>query len=490
MGRRAEGWRIRRVPEPAGPFQVRFTHDGRRYEFALGTCDPGAATEAAARRYADVVSGRQAAQAKVERSVVDDTPALYLFALWIDAMKNTRAAGTVRTWKVYARTFARTFIVASDFTVAKVDAFVNERLGAALRKTIAKELSALRTFLEWAVKVGHLVDAPTVPRLPRSAAGTRTGTRKERHTAFPRETLERLLAAMPAWSRAKPAKDGEPERRFAVAAYFRVLWETGLRGGTIDRLEVPRHYRVGATSLFVSDDIDKNKFGRKLDLTDGARAALDSVAPTKGVIFGKHDRRRYLDDAAKEIGMSEEDRASLCAYDIRHSRATQLLEATGNLPGVAFIVGHTQVTTTNKYAHGSARAARDVLAATGGFGGSAFRDGSGLATISSAQSETATPEGGGFLTDSVDLRRIELPTSRVRWKGRTQNPPRTGEVGAQNGAALRGVGRRSGIDSGSERGNTLPRLAKAAAVSAVTWSALDAFSYVHDDGSLEAVKTR
>lgn len=488
MGRRAEGWRIRRVPEPNGPFQVRFTHDGRRYEFALGTCDPGAATEAAARRYSDVVSGRHATQAKVERSVHDDTPALHLFALWIDAMKNTRAAGTVRTWKVYARTFARTFVVASDFTAAKVDAFVSERLGAALRKTIAKELSALRTFLEWAVKAGHLVDAPAVPKLPRSAAGTRTGTRKERHTAFPRETLERLLAAMPAWSRAKPARDGKPERRFAVAAYFSVLWETGLRGGTIDRLEAPRHYRVGAAQLFVSDDIDKNKFGRKLDLTDGARAALDSVAPMKGAIFGKHDRRRYLDDAAKEIGMGDEDRASFCAYDIRHSRATQLLEATGNLPGVAFIVGHTQVTTTNKYAHGSARAARDVFAATGGFGGSGSV--SGIASISSAQSETATPEDGGFIGVSVDLRRIELPTSRVRWKGKPQNPPRTGEVGAQNGAALRGVGRRSGIDSGSERGNTLPRLAKAAAVSAVTWSALDAFSYVHDDGSAEAVRTR
>jgi integrase len=48
------------------------------------------------------------------------------------------------------------------------------------------------------------------------------------------------------------------------------------------------------------------------------------------------------------------------AYDLRHARATQWAES-GNLVGVAYLLGHKQITTTNKYAKPNRAAAERVL---------------------------------------------------------------------------------------------------------------------------------
>jgi len=64
------------------------------------------------------------------------------------------------------------------------------------------------------------------------------------------------------------------------------------------------------------------------------------------------------------------ERANFTQYDLRHARITQLAE-TGNLPGVAFIAGHVQASTTSGYIHSNRKAAERTLAIAGATGFSA-----------------------------------------------------------------------------------------------------------------------
>jgi hypothetical protein len=57
------------------------------------------------------------------------------------------------------------------------------------------------------------------------------------------------------------------------------------------------------------------------------------------------------------------------AYDFRHARLTDLVSRSGDLTGVAYLAGHKNVTTTNRYVHPSRRAAERVLAQATGTNG-------------------------------------------------------------------------------------------------------------------------
>jgi integrase len=122
---------------------------------------------------------------------------------------------------------------------------------------------------------------------------------------------------------------------------------------------VPDNYVRGSAVLIITDDIDKARFGRELPLTPPAREALESVCPDRGLIFGEHDYRDQLKKAAWTV-LPPERAATFTAYDLRHARATQWAE-TGNLVGVAYLLGHKQVTTTDKYARPNRNAAEKVL---------------------------------------------------------------------------------------------------------------------------------
>jgi integrase len=113
--------------------------------------------------------------------------------------------------------------------------------------------------------------------------------------------------------------------------------------------------------LRITAGIDKNEYARTLPLTDVARAALDSVCPSEGLIFGKHDYRPQLQKAAKQV-LPPHLAVTFTAYDLRHRCATELA-ATGDLTGAAYLMGHKQVTTLNRYARPEQSAAARVLAA-------------------------------------------------------------------------------------------------------------------------------
>jgi hypothetical protein len=170
--------------------------------------------------------------------------------------------------------------------------------------------------------------------------------------------MEAIIAALPEYATSK--RSG---LRFPVRARFVIAWEYALRPQTLNKLSVPEHYRQGAVDLVISDAIDKNRFGRPLAVSSGARNALDSVIPAKGSIFGAHDFRTLLRKAAHVAGIDAYRADRISDYDFRHSRLTYLGQVTSNLSGVMYIAGHKQPATTARYMRPQRAAADDVLAA-------------------------------------------------------------------------------------------------------------------------------
>lgn len=465
MARVAEGWRIRQRTED-GPYYVRFRHEGQRHEITTNRRDPREAAEEAARVYADVIAGRLTP----EVANAAPQPADEIFAEWLESLTTTHAASTQGLWELYVGThFLEVFKTTADFTEQTVGRYMRARLGVALRETVKKELSALRNFVRWARVEGHLAAPLEIPSIPKSALGKRTGTRKARATELAPEAADALLAVLPEWSSAKGGGRGD---RFPVRAYFTVLWETGLRPSTLQRLEVPTHYRRGEHELRITEAIDKARFERDVPISDTARAALDSVLPEKGLIFGEHDWRGFMNVAGAAARLPPHVADALSPYDLRHARATVWAE-TGNLPGTAFLVGHKKVTTTDRYARPTARAARAVLRAGADSGESVGEPPSRTADPAPVRAESAVFSG-------VRGTRLEL----VRCYPLAPQAPENADIGQIDGV---GQGQEtaenaahpdlSGAPPPNDEGNILPGLAKAAATTIVLADSLDAYAY-------------
>ncbi len=354
MGRHAEGLK---VAWRNGYAYARFTWKKTPYFLATGERDPVRAKAEAERIYADVISGRFR---KVAAAVRSSRPLDEFFAEWLATLEGVLDHETIKTYRVtYVPThflpFFGTFERASD--AAAVDAYARARLRKVKRKTMQKELGALKGFLRWARLEGFIDRLPDWPDLPRSSKGIRSGTQREKAIELSEAQVRAAILSMPILS----ARISKADRhRFVVRPRFVVAYETGLRPATLDGLRVPDHWRPGSNALVIPDELDKARFGRTLTLTPAARAALEATCQvlglTSGLLFGTHDYRTYL----KRAGVP-----GLAAYDFRHARGTHLLDRGATLTGAGYQLGHTQQTTTAKYVHAT-RAAGDAALAVGG----------------------------------------------------------------------------------------------------------------------------
>ncbi len=71
--------------------------------------------------------------------------------------------------------------------------------------------------------------------------------------------------------------------------------------------------------------------------------------------------RHALKKAALAAKLPEDVVRWISNHDFRHSRTTCLLDRGASLTGVAYLVGHQQVTTTNRDAYASRDAAEEAL---------------------------------------------------------------------------------------------------------------------------------
>ncbi len=283
-------------------------------------------------------------------SPLDEVGAEWLAAIGYDS----------EPWVLYLRHWWRHFgTVGALVAEGGIEKYWATRLGVVKRGTVEKETGAMKDLLAW-LKENEYLGAPVeVPKLPTKTRKVNQGVpyhvrRRGKATELSAEQARAIIAELPEWSKREPS--------FPVRARFELMLETGLRPRTLSLLTVPRHYHQGSETLLITADIDKNEFERRVPLTDAARAALDSVCPKAGAIFGKHDFRTLLEKAAEAAKLPEHLAATFCAYDLKHRAATEMA-STGDLPGAAFLMGWTQVTTANKYAHPERAAAERVLGA-------------------------------------------------------------------------------------------------------------------------------
>lgn len=350
MGRHAESWKLHKPRKAGGNYRVRFSHDGKRIDLSTCRRDPGEAGKEAARIYAEVVSGRR--KQKVARHQV--APDLVtLFAEWLATLDAELAPSTVEHYEMYAgKYFVHFFDTLSDITKASGTEYAQARLRRVTRKTVLKELSALRRFLGWCEDHGFIDEAPEIRSPSQKATGTRALEHQSIHLT--EEQIERVIAGLPETSRG----GGRPR------AFYRFLWETGLRCGTAHRI-VAKDVDFGKGELRIRSEADKARYGRAVPLTSGALKLLREIVPDAGLIFGRHNHRYVLQKAARAAGLTEDQARHFSDHDFRRSRATHWAQNTKNLAHLSYMLGHKNVSTTNLYVQGNKEGARQMLLACG-----------------------------------------------------------------------------------------------------------------------------
>jgi integrase len=277
-------------------------------------------------------------------------------------------------WLEYCSShFVPFFGSTEKLTEAGCAEYRRQRLGKVQAATVRHELTALRNLVAFcaAPDIGLIAEAFKIAGVPKRITGKAHPVRRRSAAdqLSPAE-VEAMLRLLPEWGgRRGPKREDLARKRtykaklFPIRARFVVGYETGLRPGTLDALSVPEHYEKGSPSLRLTDEADKQRWGREVPLSKRARKELDSVCPDEGLIFGWHDYRPHLKAAAEQV-LKGERAKRFAGSHLRSARITHLAESTQNLPGVQYLVGHKLISTTARYVKPSLRAALEVLGVT------------------------------------------------------------------------------------------------------------------------------
>lgn len=347
MGRHAEGFRILKRGKV---YTVRFRVDGQRRELSTGQSSRAEAHEVGRAIYAAAISGRDAGLLKRGRAPSGpDEDLAEVAAAWLE--EHSARPKTLELYEKYASYWTREFSSTRNLTERLIAAYIRRRLREVRGKTVSNELCAMRVFLRWLVEAGILPEVPPLPHVTKAVTGT--PYEKRRRVKAPELTPEEIEAVL-----AKLAKYSATG--FPVWARFVVAYDTTIRPETLNKLRAPENYSKGGTDLELTAEDDKELYGRTVPLTERARAALDSVCPKEGLIFGAHRYDQYLRTAA-EKALPASKAAVFTGQHFRSASITHYLERTANLPGVQHLAGHRHASTTARYVRPSYRAALEVV---------------------------------------------------------------------------------------------------------------------------------
>lgn len=226
-------------------------------------------------------------------------------------------------------------------------------------RSLARHLSALRSFFRWACREGHLAKNPA-RNLPAPRAG-RTLPR-----AMTLSDTEALLEA--------PDEGAFPERDRAL---FELLYATGLRVSEVAGLDVEdvdfssRLVRVlgkGDRERLVPfgepagealhDYLPRRAVVRKKcgETRDGESSGEPLFVNTRGGRLTTRSMARLLKRRLRASGLS----ADISPHALRHTFATHLLEQGADLRAIQELLGHASLSTTQKYTHLDAARLREV----------------------------------------------------------------------------------------------------------------------------------
>lgn len=372
--RPGQAWTLTRPTEDS-VWYARFRIAGRITERSTGETNEELADVEAAKIYAAARAGQLRDASKPRRQGA--APALEdLLSAWDTWLTTTHAETTRKAWREYSRShFLPFFGSAEKITEPGCAEYRRQRLGKVIAATVRHELTALRNLVAFLAlpDIGLLDEGFEIAGVPKRALGKAHPVRR-RTAADPTspEQVRRIIALLPEWAGRKgpPLHPWHPPMRFrkrtykvklfAVRARFEFAYETGLRPSTLDRLSVPEHYEQGAEMLRLTDEADKNRWGREIPLTERAREILEAVAPAEGLIFGKHDYRPHIKAAAEQV-LPPEMAKRFAGSHLRSAFTTHELEQGKNILGIQYRVGHKLLSTTSRYAKPSLRAALETI---------------------------------------------------------------------------------------------------------------------------------
>jgi len=353
MARRKQGWELRPPSGKRANYSVRFWSpaEDRQVEPSCGTKDPAAAARRAREIYAEHLTREPAPKKeKVPEALPFDGVAELFRADQASQLDDEYVNGTLKVYHDrWAKVFPNMLLITSDAIAQQIA----KRMTEVIRESVEKDRSALVKLLKWSKLKGLIATLPDVPSIS-DVCGDSPGTqfsvrRRCKALEYSRDEIERVLAALPEWSeRQNGMRNGAD--RFPVRARFIVQYDCGLRSTKVlDRLSSPEHWKPGQKFLMLSRWIMKDRRPWKKPLSKRALAALESVYQGPGLLFGKRDYRWQITKAAK-ASMEVTKAKTFCAQHIRSARITHFLDAGASLTAAAELAGHTQVSTTARYA--------------------------------------------------------------------------------------------------------------------------------------------
>lgn len=128
-----------------------------------------------------------------------------------------------------------------------------------------------------------------------------------------------------------------------VRAFCTILVDTGMRRGELLSLTKDQ---IEGDFIHLQPDQTKTKRARSIPMSPRAKALIQQWVPFKDMTPCKI--RHHWIKAKEEAGITDKD---LVIHTLRHTAATRMLAATNNLVLVKELLGHTQITTTMRYAH-------------------------------------------------------------------------------------------------------------------------------------------
>lgn len=294
-------------------------------------------------------------------------------------LSTTHADRTRQVWEDYCVSHFVPFFGSTEKLTSEMCAgYRRRRLGKVVAETVRHELTALRNLVNFAAlpDVGAIPEAFKIEGVPKRVTGKAHPVRR-RSAADPNspDEIRRIIALLPEWGGRKgpPRHPWHPPlrfrkrtykvTRFPIRARFEFGYLTGLRPGSLDRLSVPDHWEPGRTTLQLTDDADKIRWGRELPLEPRALEILAEVAPAQGLIFGHHDYREHLKAAAAKV-LPPERAKRFAGSHFRSMFTTHALELGKNILGIQYRVGHKLLSTTARYAKPSFRAALETVGVT------------------------------------------------------------------------------------------------------------------------------
>jgi integrase/recombinase XerC len=233
----------------------------------------------------------------------------------------------------------------SDVDHLALRQFIAHLMKLKMRKSsIARKLSAIRTFFKYLNREGILTNNP--------ARLVMTPRREKRLPAvLTADDAQRLMDA--------PGDKGPEDRHTELRdrAVLETLYSTGIRASELtgmNREDIDRHDQI----------IRIRGKGRKERVVAVGRKALDAIdayldrkpvsVDAPAVFTGPSGKRltartvqRILENYRKQLGLQQ--KAS--PHTLRHSFATHMLESGADLRAIQELLGHASLSTTQRYTH-------------------------------------------------------------------------------------------------------------------------------------------